>query len=153
MSPIGPALASLADKIARRARTIGRDLALDISRVTDRTGELALGPPGRVSPNGSCRLIQAKDGWIAVNLARATDREMLPAWLGAEAEGDPWVAPRHHGGDGPFPDDRELPGVPRVPVAGVGLHATARLKPDATYEVVLVHSVRPFDAHPEPVEG
>src|SRR5450432_3620021 len=36
---------------------------------------------GDVSPGGSCRLLQCADGWLAVNLARASDWELLPAWL------------------------------------------------------------------------
>lgn len=35
--------------------------------------------PGRCSPNGSCRLVAAQDGWVALNLARADDRELIPA--------------------------------------------------------------------------
>src|SRR5215468_8555260 len=30
---------------------------------------------GRTSPGGSCHLLQASDGWIAVNLARPSDLE------------------------------------------------------------------------------
>lgn len=39
---------------------------------------------GRISPGGSCRLIEAADGWLAVNLARADDWSLLPAWLEAD---------------------------------------------------------------------
>lgn len=37
-------------------------------------------PRGR-SAGGGCRLIEAKDGWITLNLARGADRDLLPAWL------------------------------------------------------------------------
>lgn len=36
---------------------------------------------GRTSPGGSCRLLEAADGWLALNLARPDDRGQLPAWL------------------------------------------------------------------------
>ncbi|MBS0577882.1 MAG: CoA transferase [Proteobacteria bacterium] len=36
---------------------------------------------GTVSPGGGCRLLPAADGWLAVNLARPDDWELLPAWL------------------------------------------------------------------------
>src|SRR5215212_10176357 len=49
-----------------------------------------LGPPGILSPNRQCRLIEAADGWLAVNLARVDDRELLPAWLGAEPSETGW---------------------------------------------------------------
>lgn len=37
--------------------------------------------PGRISAGGGCRLIAARDGWIALNLAREDDRDLLPALL------------------------------------------------------------------------
>lgn len=39
---------------------------------------------GASSPGGACRLLQAADGWIALNLARPDDWSLLPAWLEAE---------------------------------------------------------------------
>jgi hypothetical protein len=37
--------------------------------------------PHRRSAGGGCRMIEARDGWIALNLARDADRDLLPAWL------------------------------------------------------------------------
>lgn len=51
-----------------------------------------LGPPGVLSPNRQCRLVEAADGWLAINLARADDRDLLPAWLGAEPDETGWDA-------------------------------------------------------------
>lgn len=45
---------------------------------------------GAVAPGGSCRLIETADGWLAVNLARDSDRDLLPAWFETEASGEPW---------------------------------------------------------------
>lgn len=53
------------------------------------SGGLRQGP---VSVGGSCRLLPARDGWIAVNLARADDRAAVPAWLGTPPEEGPWAA-------------------------------------------------------------
>lgn len=39
---------------------------------------------GESSPGGSCRLLPAADGILAVNLARDSDWELVPAWLEAE---------------------------------------------------------------------
>ena len=33
------------------------------------------------------RLLPTKDGWIAVTLARQSDIESVPAWLGADVDG------------------------------------------------------------------
>jgi hypothetical protein len=44
------------------------------------TGHTRRGP---VSVGGSCEMVRAADGWIALNLARADDVALLPAWLDA----------------------------------------------------------------------
>ncbi|MGH0030913.1 MAG: CoA transferase [Myxococcota bacterium] len=48
---------------------------------------------GRLSPGGSCRLLPAADGWIALNLARPDDTAALPALLECDAGDahDPWA--------------------------------------------------------------
>lgn len=43
---------------------------------------------GAASPGGACRLLQAADGWFALNLARDDDWELLPAWLEMEPAPD-----------------------------------------------------------------
>lgn len=45
---------------------------------------------GRISPGGRCRLLRAKDRWIAVQLARPDDLALVPAWLGEGDTSDPW---------------------------------------------------------------
>jgi hypothetical protein len=47
---------------------------------------------GRISVGGTCRLFRARDGWLALNLARSEDVGLLAAWLEAEPEtnADPW---------------------------------------------------------------
>ena len=47
---------------------------------------------GRQSANGTSRLIRARDGWLAVSLARPDDLEALPAALGHPFDGSPWAA-------------------------------------------------------------
>jgi crotonobetainyl-CoA:carnitine CoA-transferase CaiB-like acyl-CoA transferase len=59
--------------------------------LTERAALMGLSRKGAVSANGSCRLLQAADGVLAVNLARADDWELLPAWLQLEVESD-WNA-------------------------------------------------------------
>jgi len=39
---------------------------------------------GPISPGGSCRFLKTSDGWIALNLARSDDWDMLPALLEQE---------------------------------------------------------------------
>lgn len=46
--------------------------------------------PGQRSANGHCGLFEAQDGWVALNLARPEDVELVPALTGSE--GEPWRA-------------------------------------------------------------
>ena len=46
------------------------------------------GRRGSTSPGGNCRMIKTADGWLAVNLARESDREMIPAWLEVQASSE-----------------------------------------------------------------
>lgn len=98
MSPIQPALDALCAEVAERTGRLGRRVDPRSLGVLDRTGHLPLDPPGRVSPNGACRLVRAADGWIAVNLAREEDRDLVPAWLGCDVGEDPWDLIETHAG-------------------------------------------------------
>jgi crotonobetainyl-CoA:carnitine CoA-transferase CaiB-like acyl-CoA transferase len=49
--------------------------------LTERAALAKLRRGGAVAAGGSCRLLRAADGWLALNLARAGDWELLPAWL------------------------------------------------------------------------
>lgn len=57
--------------------------------VLGRAALLGLRRRGRVSANGTCRLLRAADGWVALNLARADDVE-LAAILCCGSGTDPW---------------------------------------------------------------
>ena len=48
----------------------------------------------QVSMGGHCQLLRTVDGWCAVHLPRRDDLDLLPAWLGVEAEAEdtPWAA-------------------------------------------------------------
>lgn len=85
MTILDPVIDQLCGRIADRSASLGRRVEARALGVHDRAPYMALGPAGRtISPNGSCRLLRTLDGWIALNLARAEDVELLPAWLGGE---------------------------------------------------------------------
>lgn len=90
MSPVQPALDRLYADVADRTARVGLRVDASSLGVTDRAGHLPLAPPGRISPNGACRMVRAADGWIAVNLARDEDRDLIPAWLHGEFGEDAW---------------------------------------------------------------
>lgn len=83
---ISIAQADLCDVTAR----LGQRVDFGGREVLDRSAFVSLGPPGSVSPNRSCRLISAADGWIAVNLPRQSDLDLIPAWLNCEWGAEPW---------------------------------------------------------------
>lgn len=59
--------------------------------LAERAAWLGLARRGRVSAGGSGRLLPGRDGWIAVNLPRADDRALLPAWLECGARALTWA--------------------------------------------------------------
>lgn len=75
-----------ADQLATALTEHG--VTVDPATVLDRSEDMTLAAPGLVSPNGTCRLVRAADGWIAVNLPRTDDADLVPAWTGTD-----WGAP------------------------------------------------------------
>ena len=82
----------LMDELRSSALAFGARLDIDASALGGRAHLLNLRRGGRQSCNRSCRLLEARDGWIALSLPRPSDIEMLPAWLGIEVDADPWQA-------------------------------------------------------------
>jgi hypothetical protein len=93
MKPLDSVVDALAAEVAEAARAAtGRRVAVRTDVLTERAALLGLPEPGAISANGSCRMIQARDGWLAVNLPRESDLEAVPAWLGAAPDAEPWAA-------------------------------------------------------------
>lgn len=61
------------------------------SFLVERAAFAGLSRRGDVSPGGACRLIEAADARLAINLARPEDWALLPAWLEAPAQTWPEV--------------------------------------------------------------
>ena len=79
-------IARLHALLADRAAPFG----LSPTQLLDRDAPGGLDEPGRTSANRHCRLHDAADGWIALNLAREDDRAVIPALTGTS--GEPWPA-------------------------------------------------------------
>ncbi len=128
MNAIAPALAQQAAELADLTPQFGRRVDVLSLGVHDRTGHLTLSEPGRISANGACRMVRAADGWIALNLAREEDRDLIPAWLHGDFGEDTWaqverLAPRRTCAD--LLADGEMLGLP---IAAVGEVSTAALE-------------------------
>jgi hypothetical protein len=96
-APDGPPAEPVVPVAARTAALLAaaeaRVPGLDPARLFSRRAALhGWSRGGRTSVNGSCRLLETKDRWLAVNLARPADAEMVPALLEREFDGDPWAA-------------------------------------------------------------
>ncbi len=70
----------------------GGRIVFDPRRALSRSDDLELAKPCRWSPNRHTQLVACRDGWIAVTLARDDDRDLIPAWTGADFDDDPWDA-------------------------------------------------------------
>jgi CoA-transferase family III len=84
-------LDAVADGLARLARA-GGPRSLQPKSLLYRAPLDGFGEPGLWSTNRSCRLVPARDGWLAVTLARDEDRDAVPALTGSALDADPWVA-------------------------------------------------------------
>ncbi|TQS42680.1 CoA transferase [Cryptosporangium phraense] len=121
-----PGLAPDAPVAARVEGLVASLPAVDPAHVlAGRAGLQGWGRSGRISANGTCRLLRAADGWVAVNLSRPTDVELVPAVLEAEIEGDPWEALTSAAAARPAAElaaRAQLLGIPAaVPASSVGL--------------------------------
>jgi hypothetical protein len=82
----------IAGRIATASAALGRRVDIDESVLGERAQHLSLGEPGEWSANRHCRMVRTSDGWMAVNLARESDLELFPAWIGCAPDVDPWPA-------------------------------------------------------------
>jgi CoA transferase family III len=107
----------------------------------ERAGSLAIAPGGTVSAGGSCRLLRARDRWVAMNLARPDDVESLEAWMGNAWTGDVWdaVGSAVAGmGAAEATDRAQLLGIPTAV---------------ATFPPVVARPAFPIDRRPRPLQG
>jgi crotonobetainyl-CoA:carnitine CoA-transferase CaiB-like acyl-CoA transferase len=86
-------LRTVAADTARLAHRLGTELAVDgPTLLGERAAILGIAPSGTISAGGTCRLLAAADRWIAMNLARRDDIELLGAWMEREWDGPVWDA-------------------------------------------------------------
>jgi hypothetical protein len=129
VSALSTAVRRFSAAIAAGSAAIGTTVVVGDEVLDARAAWLPLAPPGERSPNGSCRMVRAVDGWIAVNLPREDDLASVPAWIGCDLVADPWTAITQATRRTPVArlvEDAQRLGLP---VAGVG--AVRAAHPDA----------------------
>ena len=94
--------------------------APDMRLFTERAAELGLSRRGPTSANGTARLVEAADGWLAANLARPDDRDAVPAWIGCGLDEEPWAALEAVARGAPAAELAEAGQALGIPVAVVG---------------------------------
>ncbi len=117
--------ASLLDVIADEAQrftgltnALGAVVKVDPEQLLLR--DTALTPPGISSPNRHCQMVEAADGWLAVNLAREDDRDAVPAWLQCTVGTELWDVVAASARQRPVADLIERAILLGLPVAKVG---------------------------------
>lgn len=105
LPPLGaPArLAEVVDEIGRRTEARGRRITVSWeAALAGRAEILGLVRAGRASANGSCGLISAADGDVALNLPRPDDLSLIPALVSEpSAASGPWEASARFAGSVP----------------------------------------------------
>jgi CoA-transferase family III len=69
------------DATARTARRLDVD---PLGLLAERAALVGLSRGGRISCGRGTRLLATRDGWLALSLARPSDVELMPAWLGLD---------------------------------------------------------------------
>ena len=81
-SGLVPKLRAIAAFLADRAAALGGRLEVDpLAMLGHRAAVAGLRRQGTTSCGGATRLLPARDGWLAVSLARPSDVELVPAWF------------------------------------------------------------------------
>lgn len=92
MTALLSAISETGELFARTSQILGQRVQIDPAHLLERDAALGLKPPGIWSPNRHCRLIVARDGWMAISLARDDDLSAVPAWTGCALDDEPWQA-------------------------------------------------------------
>jgi hypothetical protein len=81
------------DAIELLSARLGRPVRVDAAEtIAGRAGLLGLSRAGRRSAGGASRLLEGRDGWFVLTLARKCDIDSVPALLERDRPGDPWAA-------------------------------------------------------------
>jgi hypothetical protein len=127
--PEGPALGAplgLIDLVDRAAAVVqrgsgGRVNVDGLALLGERAALSGLSRGGATSCGGGSRLVPARDGWLAISLARPDDVAALSAWLGRDVPGeDPWPVVYEAVAAAPAATLDEQAGLLGLPFAAVG---------------------------------
>ncbi len=137
--PVVPAgaVASRLDLAAAVLATLavgrGYELTVDgAGLLSERAAITGFGRCGTTSVGGSCQMLRAGDGWLALNLSRPADLDLLPAWLEAPVDPAQWRRIASLIAERPIAtlvERAALLGLPCAAVPGTGPRAVGALTP------------------------
>jgi crotonobetainyl-CoA:carnitine CoA-transferase CaiB-like acyl-CoA transferase len=128
-APVMARAAAVTAGIAELAGRCGRHVVLSPDQVfAYRAGINGWHRQGMNSVNGTCRLLRAADGWLAVSLSRPEDVASLPAVLGRELTADPWAELRERAAAGPGADLAAMAQMVGIPAAVLASQRPAALR-------------------------
>lgn len=110
------------DGIVERILGLGAPLGVDtLALLGERAAAAGFTRGGDVSCGGATRLLPARDGWLAVCLARHDDVGLVPAWLELDAiDDDPWAVVAATVAERPAADVADRAAWLGLPVSQVG---------------------------------
>lgn len=90
--PALPVAGGPAEQVARQLATLAAPGASmpGVELLGERAALAGLARRGAVSAGGGCRLLPARDGWVAISLPRPSDVDLLPALMEGAVD-EPWV--------------------------------------------------------------
>ena len=146
-------LRAIGDVLARASGRLGRRVDVDVLALLGERAALAgLSRGGDVSCGGAARLLRSADGWLAVNLPRPDDLDLLCAWL-PEAP----LERLTHKGCGPSapagPDARPAPALWSELAAAVASRTAHPLVQRAQLLGLAVAALPPHRPEAAPVDG
>ena len=165
--PLGPPegfvarLRAIGDRLARSSAALGRPVDVDVlALLGERAAIAGLSRGGDVSCGGSARLLPTGDGWLAVNLPRPDDLDLLPAWLaglrfdappGAAQDGEPERFTHRNGTQSARALAPKALSAPELWMALASAVATAQAEPLAGRARLLGLPVAALPRHPGPL--
>ena len=79
------------ETLASTTGRLGAEVRVDpVGSVAHRAAFTGFGRSGSRSPGGFAQMVRARDGWVALNLPRPSDIDMLPALVGAPMATRDW---------------------------------------------------------------
>jgi crotonobetainyl-CoA:carnitine CoA-transferase CaiB-like acyl-CoA transferase len=125
-APVLPRAELIASAIAGLTADRGQPVRIDTAHLlADRAALHGWQRRGSISANGTCRILRAADGWVAVNLSRPGDVAGVAAVIGQYVRASPWEDLARNAAHRPAADlavAAQLVGIPAAVLGSAPAH-------------------------------